>query len=53
VLLVVSLKLYPHMVDGFSLSGTFLTFALVLVLFLPIIFFILPETKAGTENATT
>jgi hypothetical protein len=49
VLLVVSLKLYPHMEDAFSLSGTFLAFALVLVLFLPIIFFILPETKARAE----
>lgn len=45
ILLVVSLKLFPHMEAALTLSGTFLTFGLVLVLFLPLIFFILPETK--------
>jgi hypothetical protein len=32
-----------------SLSGTFLAFGLVLLLFLPVIFFILPETKGRRQ----
>jgi hypothetical protein len=46
---VVSLKIFPHMEATLSLSGTFLSFGLILVLFLPVIFFILPETKGRDE----
>jgi hypothetical protein len=39
------LRDHPHLQAALSLSGTFLAFGLVLLLFLPVIFFILPETK--------
>jgi hypothetical protein len=39
------LRDHPDVQAALSLSGTFLAFGLVLLLFLPVIFFILPETK--------
>ena len=50
ILLVLSLKLFPLIETGLTLYGTFLAFALVLVCFFPVIFFILPETKENNNN---
>jgi len=45
ILLVISLKLFPLIETSLTLHGTFAAFALVLLIFFPIMFFILPETK--------
>merc|ERR1711936_517763 len=43
--LVVTVKLYPQLESYLSLYGTFFMFSIFLIIFLPVVCFILPETK--------
>lgn len=45
IFLVLLLKFYPFLESNFTMHGTFYFFAGVLTFFIPIIFYILPETK--------
>lgn len=44
-LLVIGLKLYPVLEQGLDVSGTFYLFSGVLLICLPLVYWILPETK--------
>ena len=50
ILLIISLKLFPVLETELTLHGTFAAFALVLFLFIPVVFFLLPETKVTCER---
>ena len=43
--MVIGLKIYPMLELNFGVDGTFFIFSGVLVFFLPIVYWILPETK--------
>ena len=43
--MVISLKLYPYCESLFGVQGTFYSFAVLLLLALPLVYWILPETK--------
>jgi len=43
--LVITVKLYPQLEYFLSLYGTFFMFSVFLIIFLPVVYFILPETK--------
>lgn len=45
IFLVLSLKLYPALEANMQVFGTFFMFSAVLLIFSPIVYFILPETK--------
>ena len=43
--MVISLKMYPQIVPVLGVNGTFYLFSAALLLALPLVFWILPETK--------
>merc|ERR1719347_489107 len=45
IFLVLSVKLFPLLESHFSLYGTFFIFSFFIIIFTPVIYFILPETK--------
>jgi len=45
IFLVLSVKLFPLLESYFSLYGTFFMFSFFIIIFTPVIYFILPETK--------
>jgi len=45
IFLVLSLKLYPALETNMHVFGTFFMFSAILLIFSPIVYFILPETK--------
>jgi len=45
IFLVLSVKMYPQLEGHLSLSGTFFSFSCVMILFFPVVYLILPETK--------
>merc|ERR1719483_1340285 len=45
IFLVLSVKMYPQLESILSLYGTFFMFSIFLIIFLPAVYFILPETK--------
>jgi len=45
IFLVLSVKMFPLLESYFSLCGTFFMFSIFIIIFTPVIYFILPETK--------
>ena len=45
IFLVLMVKSFPELEKNLYLYGTFFTFSIMMLFFLPVVYFILPETK--------